>query len=46
MVNPVVVNGRCIVERREGNTYEGLTWQSSDLKLTESRYLTDQGRKR
>jgi UDPglucose 6-dehydrogenase len=26
MVNPVVVDGRRIVERREGITYEGLTW--------------------
>ncbi|WP_254840529.1 UDP-glucose 6-dehydrogenase AglM [Natronomonas marina] len=26
MANPVVVDGRRIVERREGLTYEGLTW--------------------
>ena len=26
MTNPVVVDGRRIVERREGITYEGLTW--------------------
>ncbi|MFC7140599.1 UDP-glucose 6-dehydrogenase AglM [Halosimplex aquaticum] len=26
MANPVVVDGRHIVERREGITYEGLTW--------------------
>ena len=26
MVNPVVVDGRRIVERRDGLTYEGLTW--------------------
>jgi UDPglucose 6-dehydrogenase len=26
MATPVVVDGRRIVERREGITYEGLTW--------------------
>ncbi|MFC6764412.1 UDP binding domain-containing protein, partial [Natrinema soli] len=26
MANPVVVDGRRIIERREGITYDGLTW--------------------
>jgi len=26
MADPVVVDGRRIIERREGITYEGLTW--------------------
>jgi UDPglucose 6-dehydrogenase len=26
MATPVVVDGRRIIERREGITYEGLTW--------------------
>jgi len=26
MAEPVVVDGRRIVERRDGLTYEGLTW--------------------
>jgi UDPglucose 6-dehydrogenase len=26
MADPVVVDGRHVIERREGITYEGLTW--------------------